>query len=147
MEIDEEIDSYGTTMILSELPPDTEEAIREVVGAFTDSVEMHWLECLDTEDISSVDEIDLSQEMNLIINLSGVDDSQEVIEELDGLVLGTYEDIVQLSDSSKATITVEVSLALEDMEEEDDELLDDLEEASAPSTQIVAKFRTDFSIE
>lgn len=147
MEIDGDIDRYGSTMTLSELPPDPEDAIREVVGAFTDSVEMRWLECLETEGASSVDEIDQSQEMSLLVNLDGVVEPQKVIEELDGLVVGTYEGIVELSDASKATITVEVTLALEDVEEEDDELLDDLDDELAPASHFMAKFRTDFSIE
>ncbi len=147
MEIDGDVDRYGSTMILSELPPDPEDAIREVVGAFTDSVEMNWLECLETEDISSVDDIDQSQEMNLLINLNGVVEPQEVVEGLDGLVLGTYETTVQLSDASKATLTVEVSLSLEDMDEEEAEFIDDLDETSEHPTHVVAKFRADFSIE
>ena len=147
MEIDGDIDRYGSMMTLSDLPPDPEDTIREVVGAFTDSVEMHWLECLETEGVSSVDEIDQTQEMSLLVNLDGVLEPQKVIEELDGLVLGTYESVVKLSDASKATITVEITLALEDVEEEDDELLDDLDDELTPTTHFMARFRTDFSIE
>ena len=60
MEIDRDTDQNDFMMILSELPTDPDDATREVVGAFTDEIEMNWLSCLETGGITALDEIDQS---------------------------------------------------------------------------------------
>lgn len=146
MEIDTETGLYGFEMILSELPTDPDDAIREVVGAFTDSVEMNWLSCLETGGIAALDEIDQSQEMNLQVDLAGVDEPQQVIEALNGISLGIYQETIPLADADKTQLKVEITLSLEDVEEEESDFIEDFDDESDPETHLVAKFRADIEI-
>ena len=147
MEIDTETGLYGSLMILSELPIDTDDAIREVVGAFTDAVEMNWLSCLETRGISALNEIDQSQEISLQVDLDGVDEPQQVIETLNGISLGAYEETIELADSDKTQLRVEITLSLEDVEEQENkDFIDDFDDESETETHLVARFRADIEI-
>lgn len=145
MEINDDAGIDGPVLKLSALPNDPEDAVREVVGAFTDAVEMKWLGCFDTGGAASLDDVDQAREMMLIVDLEGVDDPQEVIEALNGAVIGTYEASIALSDRRDALLAVEISLSLEDVEEEEG-FVDDFGDDTDPEIHFIATFRADMDV-